>query len=806
MIETLWQDARFALRALGRSRGFTVAALVAPVLGIGANAAIFTVANAVLIRPLPYPEPERILGIWATAPQRGLDLTEVSYQRFSGIVDANRAFESVGAYTSDTVTLTGPEEPLPLNALRCSPGLLDVLRIKPLLGRNFLPEEDQRGGAAVVLLTHHLWRSELGSDPAIVGKPVTLDGTSHVVVGVLPADFAFPDSHVDVLVPRTFAPSFLTPGAVDRGSTYLDLVARLKPGVGERLAQGDLDRIARSDRRSAYLDAGLDYRAVPLPEQITRKVRPILLILLGAVGFVLLIACANVANLMLARAVGRRRETALRAALGAGRGRLVRQLLTESLLLSGVAGLLGLGLASWALRFLVSAAGDSIPRAAEVRLDGTVLWVTALLSLATGLAFGILPALQASRVELVEALKETRGGSPSRRSARTRSVLVVAEIAVSVVLLVGAGLLVRSLALLREVPLGFEAHHLLVARINLPPSRYGEPSRIRDFYQRLSREVAALPGVVSVGAAESLPLDGSGPQTLVAVEGRPVPDLAARAIVSFDTVTPGYFRTLGIPLLAGRAFMERDDATAPIRVVVSRMFAQRFFPGESPVGRRVLFGKNATPHEIVGVVGDVRQESLDATPVAAFYLSANQRTVATMSVVVRTQPAPLGLGGELRSRVRAIDPDQPVASLRTMEQVAESSLGDRRLTLLLLGAFAGLAFVLAGTGIYGAMAYSVSQRASEIGVRIALGARAQDVRVMVIRQGMRLAAVGVGIGLAAALGLTRVIARLLFGVSATDPLTFAAVALLLGGVALMASLVPARRASRIDPLAALRSE
>ncbi len=803
-MDTLLQDVRFALRALRRSRGFTVAALVAPALGIGANVAIFTVVNAVLLRPLPYPAPERILAIWATAPERGLDLTELSYQRVSTLVEANRSFEAIGAYTKDTVTLTGGDEPLPLKALRCSPGLLDVLQIRPLLGRNFLPEEDQRGGSPVVLLSHHLWRNQLGSDPAIVGKSITLDGASHVVVGVLPPDFAFPDDHEDVLIPRTFAPSFLTSGAVDRGSTYLHLVARLKPGVGERRAQADLDRIARSDRRGAYLDASLDYRAIPLPEQVTRKVRPTLLILLGAVAFVLLIACANVANLTLARSVGRQRETALRSALGASRGRLVRQLLTESLLLGGAAGLPGLEFAGFVLRFLVSAAGDDIPRAAEVRLDGTVLGVAALLSLATGLAFGIVPALQASNVEPAGALREARGSSPSRRSARTRNALVVAEIAMSVVLLVGAGLLVRSLVRLRQVPLGFEAGHLLVARINLAPSRYGEPSRVRGFYQRLTTEVAALPGVVSVGAAESLPLDGSGPQTLLAVEGRP--DLGARAVVSFDTVTPGYFRTLGIPLLEGRAFTDRDDATRPILVIVNRAFGRRFFPGESPVGRRVLLGKAAAPYEIIGVVGDVRQDSLDTPPSEAFYLSANQRTVANMNLVARTRQAPLGLGEAVRRRVTTLDVDQPVASFRTMEQVAEESLGDRRLTLALLALFAGLAFVLAATGIYGVMAYSVTQRTSEIGVRLALGAGGRDILSMVLRQGLRLAVVGLGIGLAAALGVTRVIAGRLYGVSATDPATFVAVALLLGGVAVVASLLPAWRASRVDPLTALRNE
>jgi putative ABC transport system permease protein len=806
MVDGLLQDLRHAFRSWLRSPGFTAAALIAPALGIGANAALFAVVNAVLLRPLPYPEPDRLVGVWTTAPDRGLDLTDLSYARFRGILGESRSFEAVGAYARDTVAFTGGDEPLPLSALRCSPGLLEALRVRPVLGRNFLPREDERGGPPVAILTHHLWRSQLGSDPAVVGKSVALDGVSREIVGVLPAGFAFPDPHVDVLVPGTFAPSFLTPGAVDRGSTYLDVVGRLKPDVDRRQAQADLDRIGAADRRSAYLDAGLDYRVLPLAEPATKGVRPTLLILLGAVGCVLLIACANVANLLLARSVGRQRELALRAALGANGRRLARQLLTESLLLAGAAGALGLALAAILVRLLASAVGDMVPRAAEIRLDATALAVTALLSVVTGVAFGLLPALHASHLAPAKTLKEARGASPSRRHSATRGALVVVEIAVSAVLLVGAGLLMRSLVRLRAVPLGFEASHLLVARIDLPPSRYAEPARVREFYGRLAEDLSGLPGVVSVGAAESLPLDGAHPQTLVAIDGRPLPDLSDRAVVPLNTVSPGYFRTLGIPLIEGRTFTDHDDAAAPIRVVASRAFARRFFPGESPVGRGVLLGRGARAFEIIGVVDDVPQESLDAPPAAAFYLSSNQRSVASMRVVVRTRQAPLGIGRSVRGRVRAIDPAQPVATLRTMDQIADASLGDRRTTLLLLALFAGLAAVLAATGVYGVMAYTVSQRTTEIGVRMALGAGARDVLGLVLRQALLLALVGVGLGLVVALALSRLVAGLLYGVSATDPLTFGAVGVLLGAVAVGASLLPARRAARVDPLVALRAE
>ena len=805
-MDTLGQDIRQALRALLRNPGFAIAALVAPTLGIGVNTATFSVVNAVLLRPLPYPEPERVLGVWATAPDRGLDLTQVSYQRFAAMAEANRSFEALGAFTGDTVTFTGSDEPRQWTALRCSSGLLDALRVRPILGRNFRAAEDERGGGAVVILTHELWRRQFGSDRDIVGRPLAVDGSTLVVIGVLPADFTLPGHAFDVLVPRVFEPTFLTPGAVERGSTYLDLVARLKPGVTERQAQAELDVLARNDERSAFLDAGFGYRALPFAEAATRGMRPTLLILLGAVGLILLMACANVANLLLARAVGRERDTAVRAALGATRWRLVVQFLVESVVLGLGAGVLGVGMAAWGLRFLVAAAAESVPRATEIRLDGTVLGVAAVAAVATGLLFGLVPALQASRVDLAHTLKQARGGSRDRRSALLRNGLVVAEIAISVVLLIGAGLLLRSLERVRSVSPGFDPGQVLVARISLPRTRYAEPAQIRDFYRRLEQDVATLPGVLSTACAESLPLEGSGSQTLVAIEGRPLPDLGARPVVSFDTVTPGYFRTLRIPLLEGRGFNDQDDSTVPIRVVVARRFGDRFFPGESPVGRHVLLGKSPASYEIVGVVGDVRHESLTAMPVEFFYLSANQRALSAATIVTRTAGALPALGPAVRQRVRAIDATLAVTHLRTMDEVMGASIGDRRLTLRLLALFAALAFALAATGIYGLMAFAVSQRTGEIGVRVALGAGTRDVLGMVLRQGLGLSMVGVGIGLVAALGVTRAIAGLLYGVTALDPVTFGVVALLLTAVALAASLVPARRAARVDPMVALRRE
>jgi predicted permease len=713
----------------------------------------------------------------------------------------------VAAYARDTVNLTGVAEPAQLKALRVSHDLLGILGVAPALGRSFLPEEDRKGGAPAVILGHDLWVRRFGSDPRIVGEAVTLDGTSCTIVGVLPRGLSFPDGEAEVWIPRIMEPGFMTEGAVDRGAGYLDVVARLAAGVTREQAQAELDAIARSDRRASGLDANLDYRAVPLREQLTGAVRPTLLVLLGAVGFVLLIACANVANLLLARASGRRKEMAVRAVLGASRARLILHLLAESVLLALVSGAVGLLVAKWGLDALLSVGAAYLPRAAEIGLDGRVLAVTALLSLLTGVAFGLAPALHASKADLGEALKEAGMGSiGGRRGHRIRGALVVSEVALSMVLMIGSGLLIRSFLRLMDVDTGFNTRHLLVAEMSLPPSKYPKPPLIRQFYARLAQEISSLPGVVSVGAAETMPLAGPGAQTLVAIDGQPVPPPGERAVVSLDTVTPGYFRTMGIPLKEGRVFTDAEDSSAPITVVISESFARRFFPGVEAVGRHVILGRSSSAFEIVGIVGDVRAEGLDTASREMFYLSENQRTIAQMSVVVRTTVEPLGLASALRARVAAIDADQPVARLRTMEQVIGGSVAGRRFVLILVAVFAGLALALAAAGIYSVTSYIVSQRTAEIGLRVALGAGRGDVVGLIVGKSLSLTLAGLAAGAAASLGLSRVLASLLYGVGAADPLTFASIAVLLTGVSLVASALPALRATRIDPLIAIRYE
>jgi len=807
-METFLQDLRFGARMLRRNPGFTSVAIVALALGIGGNSAIFSVVNTVLLRPLPYAEPDRIVRIFASAPERGLTQTNLSFQHITSLVERGQAFEQVGAYTPDSANLTGIDEPLQLAVCRVSSGLLGVLKAQPAAGRNFLPEEDKPGGPRVVVLSHNLWQRQFGGAPGVVGRAMTLDALSYTIVGVMPEGFNFPGGQIDAWIPRVFEPSFLPREAVERGAGYLNAVARLKPGITRQQAQADVESIAAANNASSQPDLAFGLLAIPLSEVATQGVRPTLYILLGAVAFVLLIACANVANLLLAKAAGRQKEIAVRAALGARRARLIRQFLTESVLLSLMAGALGVALASWGVALLVSAATGNIPRAAEISVDARVLGFTLLVAIVTGVAFGLAPALQLSRTDLNEALKDTsRSSGGGTRRARIRGALVVTEVALSVVLLIGAGLLMRSFVRLQGVDAGFNPANLLVASINLPTSRYAQPAQRVGFYKRLSEDLASLPGVTSVGIVQGLPLTGYDARTPIAIDGRSVPPLPERPLVSVGIVSPDYFRTLGIPLLQGRFFTDQDNETSPVTVLINRSFARKFFPDEDPIGKRVVSaGGQPLTREIIGVVGDIRQIGLDTSPGEGFYICSNQRPQLAMNMVLRVEGSPLALSNAVRSRVVAIDKDQPVATLQTMEQITSNSISNQRFTLLLLGLFAAVALVLAAIGIYSVMAYTVTQRTGEIGLRMALGAQTRDVLNLVVGQGMATALIGVAVGLAGAFGLTRLMTSLLFGVTATDPITFIVIPVILTGVALAACLVPARRAVKVDPMEALRYE
>ena len=801
----LLREFRLAIRSLRRSPGIALLAVAILAVGIGANTAVFSVVDAVLLRPLPYPEPDRIVRLWATAPERGLDLVEVSHARFRDLAERSRSFAAIGAFVSDTVDLTGSGEPVRLHAARVSPGVLATLGIPPAIGRNFLPAEDAPGGPDAVLLGNRIWRERFGADRGIVGKSIDLDGTSHRVVGVLPAGLRFPDDAVDVWVPRVDAPGFLNSGNVERGSTYLDLVARLKPGVAPATAQADLDRIAASDRRTGFLDEGLRYRLLPLAEDLTRTARPMLLVLLGAVGLVLLIACVDVMNLLLVRAVERRREVAVRKALGASRARLVRQFLAESIVVAAAAGAIGVGLAKAVLPTLVALASRYVPRTSEIRLDLRVLAATTIVALATGVIFGLVPALRGARTDIRSALAESgRTAVGGRGRGLYRDALIASEVALAVVLLMGAGLLFRTIFRLEAVDPGFRTDHLVVVAIDLPPSRYGKPDAMRNFFTTLGRGFEALPGVAAVGAAQAMPLTSGSAQTLLAVEGGALPPLAERPIVSFDTIGLDYFRALGVPVLSGRTFADTDAPGTPLRIVVNRRFASRFFPGRDPVGRHVFIGRSPSPVEIIGVVGDVRSDGLDAAPRDAFYLSALQHPVASMAFAIRTTRSPAFLAPLVRARLRAADPELPLTDLRAMDDVVAESIGSRRLVGILLGVFAAIALTLAAVGLFGVLSYSVRQSTSEIGVRLALGAPPRRILGETVLAGLKPAAVGLVAGLAGAAALSRTIASVLYDTRPADPLTVAVVSVFLLTTAAAASWLPARAAARIDPMTTLR--
>jgi len=799
-METLLRDIRYGVRSLLKRPGFTAIALVALALGIGANTAIFSLVNAVLLRPLPFAEPDRLVWVWGNIKGGG-NRASVSPLDFLDYRQQNSTFEEFAASMQLRLNYTGGGEPERLEASGVTGNYFQALGAKPAFGRTFQLENEKPGNDQVAVLSYSLWQKRFAGDPAIINKTITLDGRSCAVLGVMPPDFSMPRA-VDVWVPMNFD---IHPGMKQRKAHFLRPIGRLKAGVTMAEAQADTDAIARRlEEQYPESNSGWNLRLVSLREQLVGNTRPTLFILFGAVGFVLLIACANVANLLLVRAAGRQKEIAVRTALGAGRWRIVRQMITESVLLSLAGGALGTLLAFWGVELLVALSADSLPLTAKVGIDATVLGFTLLVSLITGVLFGLAPAFRTMKLNLSESLKEGgRSGSEGGHRNRTRNVLVVLESAVAVVLLIGAGLLVRSLWRLQDTSPGFDARNVLTMGINLPEAKYGEPEKAAGFFSELESRVAGLPGVESVGLVSELPLSGQPNDMPYTVEGRPPVSIDQAFDDDFRRVNTNYFKAIGIPFLRGRTFTEQEVRQGAKVVIISELLASQVFPNEEPLGKRLIMSFGNTAFEIIGVVGDIRHRALESSPAAAMYMPAYE---GSMNVVIRGKGDPASLAAAVRKEVLQIDPNQPVADIRTMLQWLDRAVAAPRYRTTLLGLFALVALALASTGIYGVMAYSVSQRTHEIGVRMALGARRMDVMRLVVRQGMTLVIVGVALGLAGSFALTRLMASLLFGVTAKDPFTFVAVSALLTLVAFVACYIPARRATKVDPLVALRYE
>ncbi|HEV2861401.1 MAG TPA: ABC transporter permease [Pyrinomonadaceae bacterium] len=802
----MWQDLRYGARKLRKSPGFSLVAVMTLALGIGANTAIFSVVNAVLLRPLPFDRPEQLISVFGTNARRSSFSRPHSYLNFSDLRAQNQTLEGMAAYTGATAALSGDGAPEQLSGVVASGDIFRVLKARPLMGRLLAPEDEKPGGSAVTVISHGLWQRRFGGDRGIVGRVIKLDGREREVVGVTPADFSFEfvTDATDFWMP--IDPT--APGYQSRGAIFLDSIGRLKQGVTVEQARADLDIVA-SRLAEQYQDsnAGIGVRLAAAQEELVGDVRPTLLVLLGAVGFVLLIACANVANLLLARSAGRHREIAVRRALGAWRARIVRQLLTESVLLAMAGGLLGLLFALWGVRLLSAFVPENVPRFNETSIDLRVLGFTLAASLLTGLLFGLAPALQSSRVDLNEALKEGgRGGTEGRGRRRFRSLLIVVEVALSLVLLVGAGLLIKSFVKLRNTDPGFDASNTLTASLSPAAVRYDTDEKVNDFYRLLVERVRALPGVESVGGVNPLPLSDNNLSFSFSVVGQaPLPPGQGQS-ASARFVTPDYFRAQGVPLRAGRVFTEADKKGAPAVLVVNEAFARRYLPGVDPLGQRLRLGVNRIEGEVVGVVGDIRGSRL-ATPAAPeYYVPASLVNFGDMTLVIRTSADPASLTPSLRQIVSEMDKELPLYDVRTMEALVARSVARQRFSMTLVGVFAALAMLLSAVGIFSVMSFLVAQRTHEIGIRMALGAQRRDILSMVVRQGVVLTVVGVAVGLAAAFALTRLMSGLLYEVSATDPVVYGGITVLLAGVALLACYVPARRATKVDPLVALRYE
>jgi predicted permease len=812
MIADMWQDLRYGARMLAKRPGFTLIAVFTLGLGIGANTAIFTIVDAALLRGLPYQDPERLVQVWETRRLGEIKQMDASYPDYLDWGRPDEIIEGACGYTGwgGSFTITGRAEPERIEGARVTASFFSVLGVAPMLGRGFLPDEDRPGAAPTVIISHGLWQRRFGANPNIIGQQLTLDGSGYTVLGVLPKSFQFaPMGKAQLWVPLR-----PTPGQLSRRFMHwLDVIVRLKPGVSLERAQAQMSAIgARIERENPDSHLGAGLKLVPLHEQIVGSVGSLLLVLLGASGCVLLITCANIANLLLLRAAARRQEIGVRLALGATRWRLARQLVSESLLLTSMGGVLGLALAKVGGKLLIAAMPAaqlvSMPYLQGPALNARVLGVTGALSLITGIVFGLAPAWQSAKLDLQSALKGGGRAAVGAGRQRLRSLLVVSEIALALALLIGAGLLIDSTLRLLEVKLGFKPERLLTLRLELPPSRYSTDDHARAFHQQLLERIAALPGVIGAASVNWPPLEG-GPVDLLRVEGQPPPPPGEAPKTTTRVVSPNYFRTMGIALIKGRYFTDEDHQSAPGVVVINSELAKKLFGKRDPIGRRVLFeGGEPKPFEVVGVVDDERVGELDEEDMSVIYRPSLQDPWTKLNLVIRTAGEPDSVVNAVRGEAQTLDPNLALYAVATMGQlIAERpSTFLRRYPALLMAVFAAIALALAAVGIYGVISYSVTQRTKEFGIRMALGARRRDLLKLVLGQGLRLASLGVAGGLAVALALTRLMQGLLFGVNATDPLIFGLAAGLLVAVALLACYLPARRATRLDPLAALRCE
>jgi putative ABC transport system permease protein len=812
----IFQDIRFAVRQLRKSVGFTAVAVITLALGIGANTAIFSVVNGVLLRPLQFKDPARLVRVWHVPPPKnfpGMTIFSVSAANYLDWERQNQVFEGMAIYNFHGFTFTSTDKPEQVDACAASSGFFSTLGVQPMLGRVFTADEDQPGRSNVVVLSHRLWQGRFGSDPAIVGQNIHVDGQSYLVAGVMPATFQFPE-FAQLWTPMAWTDK----ERAVRGEHHSVVLARLKVGVNLKQAQAEMNTISsRLEQQYPEDNKGWGAVVIPLHDDMVSDVRPALLVLLGAVTFVLLIASVNVANLVLAKTFGRQKEIAIRTAMGASSARVFRQVLTESVLLALIGGALGLTFAHAGIRLIMAFLADKVPPTVEVGLDANVLFFTAAISIATGILAGVLPALRLTSQNISQSLKEGLGRTDSDSGGhRTRGILVVAEVALSLILLVGAGLMIRSLQTLQGVNPGFDSHNVLTMTAMVSRGKFHDPAQQVRFFEQVLQNVRALPGVESAGVIDDIPLDNQGSHQPIAIEGRPTVPMSEQPEVDVRLASAGYVGALHIPVLRGRDFSDADLAGRPAVVLISESMARQFWPGDDALGKRLTltFSSNLV-REVVGIVGDVKLDGLDQTrPSAALYSPLDQVSASTMgdwnsfpmTLVVRTSNGPGGIVSAVTKAVRDVDPEMPLRDILPMDELVSNSLSQQRFNMLLLSAFAGFALMLAGVGIYSVLSYSVKRSMREIGIRLALGARLGDVLRGVVLEGMKPTLLGVAIGVGGALALGRVVSGLIYGVKPSDPITFLAVTILLVVIALFACILPAYRATKVNPMVALRYE